>query len=158
MQSKLYPVERKVGCRGCGSSRCQVCKSISITEEFTSFTTKKTYKINHSFDCNNKRLIYLLCCKSCGKQHVGNTTNHFRSRWNIYMSDARKTESGDIEHVTQKFLQSHFLQHNHQGFLKDVEVQLIDKTQASDLTKREFYWMRLLRTLYPNGLNIESDY
>ena len=33
MRSKLYPVERKVGCRGCGSSRCQVGKSISITEE-----------------------------------------------------------------------------------------------------------------------------
>ena len=49
------------------------------------------------------------------------------------MSDARKTESDDIENVTQKFLKSHFLQHNHQGFLKDVEVQLIDKTQASDL-------------------------
>ena len=28
VRSKLYPVERKVGCRGCGSSRCQVCKSI----------------------------------------------------------------------------------------------------------------------------------
>ena len=33
MRSKLYPVERKVGCRGCGSSRCQFGKSISITEE-----------------------------------------------------------------------------------------------------------------------------
>ena len=133
VRSKSYPVERKVGCQGCGSSRCQACKSISIIEEFTSFTTKKTYSINHSFDCNNKCLIYLLCCKSCGKQHVGNTTDHFRSRWNIYKSDARKTESDDIENVTQKFLKSHFLQHNHQGFLKDVEVQLTDKTQASDL-------------------------
>ena len=45
VRSKLYPVERKVGCRGCHSSRCQVCNSISITEEFTSFTTKKAYKI-----------------------------------------------------------------------------------------------------------------
>ena len=51
-----------------------------------------------------------------------------------------------------------FLQRDHQGFLKDVEVWLIDKTQASDPTKREFYWMRALRTLYPDGLNIESDY
>ena len=42
VRSKLYPVERKVGYQGCGSSRCQVCKGISITEEFTSFTTKKT--------------------------------------------------------------------------------------------------------------------
>ena len=46
---------------------------------------------------------------------------------------------------------------NH-GFHKDVEVRLIDKTQASDPTKSEFYWMRTLRILYPDGLNIESDY
>ena len=130
-----------------------------ITEEFTSFTTKKIYEINHSFDCNDKCLIYLFSCKSCGKQYVANTTtNHFRSRWNNYKSDIRKAESGDMENVKQKFLQSHFLQRDHQGFLKDVEVRLIDKTQASDPTKREFYWMRTLRTLYPDGLNIESDY
>ena len=63
-----------------------------------------------------------------------------------------------MENVKQKFLQSDLLQRDHQGFLKDVEVWLIDKTQASDPTKRQFYWMRTLRTLYPDGLNIESDY
>ena len=63
-----------------------------------------------------------------------------------------------MENVKQTFLQSHFLQHDHQDFLKDVEVRLIDKTQASDPTKREFYCMRTLRTLYPDGLNIESHY
>ena len=49
------------------------------------------------------------------------------------------------------------LQRDHQDFLKDVEVRLIDKTQASDLTKREFYWMRILSNFFPDGLNIESD-
>ena len=73
-------------------------------------------------------------------------------------SDARKVECGNMKNVKQKFLQSHFLQRDHQGFLKDVEVRLIDKTQTSDPTKREFYWMRTLRTLYPYGLNIESDH
>ena len=63
-----------------------------------------------------------------------------------------------MESVKQKVLQYHFLQRDHQGFLKDVEVQLIDKTQASNPTKREFHWMRTLRTLYLDGLNIESDY
>ena len=63
-----------------------------------------------------------------------------------------------MENVKQKFSQSHFLQRDHQGFLKDIEVRLTDQTQASDPTKREFYWMRTLRTLYPDGLNIESDY
>ena len=81
----------------------------------------------------------MLSCKSCGKQHIGNTTDHFRSRWNNYWSDVRKAESGDMETVKQRFLQSHFLQRDHQGFLKDVEVRLNDKTQASDPTKMEFY-------------------
>ena len=63
-----------------------------------------------------------------------------------------------MENVKQKFLQSHFLHRDHQGFRKDLEVRLIDKTQASDPTKREFSWMRTLRNLSPAGFNIESDY
>ena len=46
----------------------------------------------------------------------------------------RKTEKGDIEKVKQKFLQSHFL-HDDKGFLEDVQVRVIDKTQGSDPTK-----------------------
>ena len=71
--------------------------------------------------------------------------------------EARKAENGDIENVKQKFLQSHFLQDDHKGFLENLEVRLIDKTEGSDPTKREFYWMRTLKPLYPDGLNIESD-
>ena len=158
MKSKLHPVERNVGCSECGNSRCYVCKSISITDEFNSFTTKKTYKINHSFDCNDNCLIYLLSYKACGKQYIGNTKDQFRSRWNNQKSDVRKPESDNVENLKQKFLQSHFLQSDHQVFLKDGEVWLIDKTQTSDPAKKEFYWMRTLRTLYPDDLNIESDY
>ena len=44
-----------------------------------------------------------------------------------------------MKNVKQKFLQNHFLLRDHQGFLKDVEVQLIDKTQSSDPTKRVLY-------------------
>ena len=57
-----------------------------------------------------------------------------------------------------KNVKSQFLQPDHKGFLKEVEVRLIDKTQGSDPTKREFYWIRILKTLYTDGLNIESDY
>ena len=41
-----------------------------------------------------------------------------------------------MEIVKQKILQSHFLQPDHKGFLKDVEVRLIDEAQGSDPTKR----------------------
>ena len=39
------------------------------------------------------------------------------------------------ESCKQQFLQNHFLQDDHHGFLEDAEVKLIHKTQASDSTK-----------------------
>ena len=38
------------------------------------------------------------------------------------------------------------------------EIRLIDKTQGSEPTEQEYYWMRTLKTFYPYGLNFESDY
>ena len=66
-RSKLYPVERSVGYRGCPSSRCQVCGNIKVTDILTNFTTKNTYKINHSFNCDDKCLIDLFNCKTYGQ-------------------------------------------------------------------------------------------
>ena len=48
--SKLYPVKRMFGCRGYGTSRCQVYKSKNITAKFTSFTTKKRRWNNYKSD------------------------------------------------------------------------------------------------------------
>ena len=62
------------------------------------------------------------------------------------------------ESCKQQFFQNHFLQDEHHGFLKDVEVVLINKTQACDPFKKEYYWLKTLKTLSPDGLNLESDY
>ena len=120
--SKLYPVKRNIECGGCGNGRCRVCKNIKITDTFDSFTTKKSYKINHKFDCNDKCLIYLFRCRTCGKQYMGKTIDRFRYRLNNYKVEARQAVNGDIENVKQKFLQNHVLQDDHKGFLEDVEV------------------------------------
>ena len=96
VRSKLYPLERNVGCGGCGNGRYQVCKSIKVTATIGSFTTKKSYKNYHKFDCNYKCLIYLFSCRTCSNQYTGNTTDHFRYRWNNYKMEARKAENGDM--------------------------------------------------------------
>ena len=113
--------------------------------------------MNHKFDRHDKCFIYLFSCRTCGKQYTGKTTDRFRYGESNYKMEARKAENSDMENVKQKFLQSHFFQDDHKGFLEDVEVRLIDKTQGSDPTKREYYLVRTLKTLYPDGLNIESD-
>ena len=81
---------------------------------------------------------------SSDNAHSWARLKQFRSRWNNYKTNARKAARGNIESFRQQFLQNHFLQDDHHGFLEDVEVTLIDKTQASEPTKREYYQMRTL--------------
>ena len=44
VRSKLYPLERSLGCGCCWNGRFQVCKNIKVTDTFDSFTTKKITK------------------------------------------------------------------------------------------------------------------
>ena len=86
VRSKLYPLQHTTGSCKCNTPRCQVGKSVKECYEFSSHVTKKTFKINHYFDCNIKSLIYLISSKMCGKQYVGSTTERFSFRWYNYKS------------------------------------------------------------------------
>ena len=134
--------------------------------------TGETYKINHKITCDDNCLIYLLSCKYCGKQYV--TTDSFRYRWNNYENNDRKhsrKESCMQEHLFKHFNSmghNGFLNNvsitlidktdgNHKGFLSDVSITFIDKTDPSDPLKREDYWRSILKTMAPFGLNIEDS-
>ena len=49
------------------------------------------------------------------------------------------------------------MSYNHHGLFEDCEIKLIDKTDLFDLTRREFFWMRKLKTLGPMGVNVLED-
>ena len=57
----------------------------------------------------------------------------------------------------QEHLYRHLGSPGHKGFLNDVLVTLIDKTDGSDPKKREDYWMNTLKTMAPYDLNIEDS-
>ena len=40
--------------------------------------------------------------------------------------------------------------------MNDCEIILTDKTDSSDLTRRGFFWMRVLKTIALLGLNIDE--
>ena len=82
--------------------------------------------------------IYFRLAKACGKQYVKSTTEKFRFRWNNYKGNQRKAKRG--EDIIQKHFHEHFLSHNHNGLINDIEVILIDKTDPSNLTRTEEFW------------------
>ena len=62
------------------------------------------------------------------------------------------------EEIKQKSLHEHFLRYGHQCFDEDVSICLIDKTDPSDPHRREYYWMRTLKTIAPFQLNTGETY
>ena len=116
--AKLHPLERGVGSLKCGGRRCQVCLNVTETETFTSTSTNQTYKINHELNCNESSLIYLLMCKICRKQYVGQTVDIFCRRWNYYKSNDKKYFVGDP--CMQEHVFEHFNNEGHTGFLENV--------------------------------------
>ena len=61
------------------------------------------------------------------------------------------------KHCMQKHLYEHFTLPEHSGFLHDVSITLIGKTDPSCPTKREDYWIDTLKTKAPMGLNFNFD-
>ena len=41
----------------------------------------------------------------------------------------------------------------HGGFINDTEVRFVDKTDLSDPTRRQDFWIDTLKSCYPQGLN-----
>ena len=56
----------------------------------------------------------------------------------------------------QQHLYDYFYSEGHYGFLGNVSISLIDKTDDFQPKKRENYSMRILKALVPLALNVES--
>ena len=98
-------------------------------DSFTSTVTGETYKINHRFDCLEKFLIYLPTCNKSRKQYVGQTVVTIRYRWNNYRSNSRKHANGIS--CMQEHIYEYFSDSKHSGFLNDVLITFIGKTDPT---------------------------
>ena len=104
-----------------------------------------------------QNLVYLIECRECGKQYVGQTTRPLRERILEHMRD--------IFHQRHTSLAIHINAHGgvYDDIYASVYVSVLEIVQqfpendydlAWDLRCREFLWISKLDTLQPNGLNI----
>ena len=98
-------------------------------DKFRSSVAGKTYYVNHVFDCDSEGVIYLITCKKCGLQYVGNTVTSFRLRFNNHKSSMMRYGKGKRGICGQK-LYAHFYTEGHEG-LMDLEIQVIHITNVN---------------------------
>ena len=155
VRAKLYPIDRTVESKSCGKKQCEECVNVCETDTFSSTVNEEMFKINHNLNCDDMCLICLFMCECCGKQYAGETTGEFKFRGNNYKCDDRKyTRNEDC-------FQGHLFRHSHSGehtgFLENVKITLIGKTDGQNPKKREYYWRRTLKIYAPFGLDVEDS-
>ena len=99
-------VETNNGSRPCGKP-CLYCYVLgkSETDTFKSTSNGQSFKIRQKIDCQSQNIIYLITCKICNIQRVGNTTK-FSSRIGNYFSHIkqRKRTCSIVTH----FIDNHY--------------------------------------------------
>ena len=138
----------------CGKTRCKTCKHIVEGDSFWSKNTGRQYTVkSHEavMTCATKHVIYLISCKKCGVQYVGETSQALRNRMNNHRQR--------LNQMCDSFLYQHFCSDSHSEddiAIMPIEVSLEDgecMSLASKRLQREEYWSRELATIYPYGLN-----
>ena len=134
----------------CASKRCKTCTRVSEGSTFRSSVTHKTYNVvspNPAMDCTTENVIYLITCKRCGIQYVGETSQKVRNRFR-----------NRLRQQSNLYLYKHFTSDGHCE--EDISIMPIEEitstssvSQRARRLEREDYWCRELCTVYPYGLN-----
>ena len=130
----------------CDRRRCSHCSTIHESDCFTSTTTSYVHKIKQNLSCTSTDVIYLITCKKCKAQYVGQTHQKCANRMNNHKFD--------IVHFPDMFtnVSEHFNSPGHT--IQDFSFMPIEK--VSNNWKRllkETSWMHILGTITPKGMN-----
>ena len=132
----------------CGRLRCKSCMHIRPGITFKSATTGEKFQARVTANCRTKNIVYLIECRKCQKQYIGETENPLHIRMNGHRSDYYRK-------LPDKPVAEHFNLIGHS--FEDMLVMVIEQIMAGSARRkqRESFWIHTLQTLAPDGLNLD---
>ena len=153
----------------CSKKKCALHEHFVPADRIVSSVTHRVYDCVtppgttniHNINCHSSNLIYLITCKNCMMQYIGETGQTLYKRFGKHRGDINNSN----KRVSCRTLADHF----NIGLCKDAKymVQIVEKLDHTGRTERnvidtshnksrserELHWMLKLRTVYPYGLN-----
>ena len=85
------PSNQPSGSFRCGNKRYCTCIYISDGQtDYTFHTTGDTSTINHRIECNSRKVLYMVECRRCNKQYIGETKRQLTKRFNEHRRPVHK--------------------------------------------------------------------
>ena len=82
VRGRITPPKPPSGISKCRHPRCLTCPFLQQGQlKYTFSTTREERRITDSLSCKSKNLIYLIECKKCGKQYIGETKRQLNERF-----------------------------------------------------------------------------
>ena len=135
-----------------GLSRCKTCPIFLATDEFSSHMTGQNFKVKVHASCKSSNVIYLMTCRRCGQQYVGNMEQQLHSESTVIELTLHLGEPRNLLWWAFQWLNTVASRH---------ECHAIDQILNHDpcLWKiRESRWgLRPWSTTHPLGMNLRVD-
>ncbi len=142
----------------CKTNNCRYCPLINTSGRVRCKSTGRTYSCLKHITCKSSNLIYLITCKECQTQYVGQTYRTISERFRGHFNDISTNKHW-------KAIGQHYNQPDHHGW-SDCEISVlyfcpinpgkqndVNERATSDRKCMERYWQFQLQTLSPKGLN-----
>ena len=72
------------------------CKYVKECTEIKFKNQDEIFKLKSHFNCDSTNLIYLLICKGCGEEYIGETSRTLRERVSLYKNRIGDPKLGTI--------------------------------------------------------------
>ena len=178
-RSKLYPfaMNHYFDCNSESGIYLISCK-VSSKKYGGSTTEKFRFRWNNYMSCQWKDERREDCMQrylherreNCMQRHLHERREHYMQRYlherrencmQRYLHE-RKEDCMQMylherrEDCMQRYLHEHVLSQFHNGLIYDVNFFFFNKTDPSDLTRKEEFWRAKLKTLAPYGFNVKE--
>ena len=127
-------------------NNCAICPFVVESHSTKANATNFKMNINYSVDCSTRNIIYLLGCRKCPQQYIGETGRSLKERFSEhkgYVNTKNMTKSTGI----------HFNQKGHS--VSDMQISILEKVFDQDpqfRKQRERMYIQKFNTRY-KGLN-----
>ena len=138
------------------SSLCRYCPKINHTGQITSKTTGQKFITMKNTNCQTSNIIYLISCKTCGIQYVGQTKKRLITSFQGHYYDIKNHNDTTVSRHFNKCPSS--LPTSFGGLeisiLSFVKSPANSKAGQMERDREEKRWIHRLATVVPKGLNL----